>query len=148
MLNSAEHEISLLINMKMPTIVSREISCSTMFSKKELAVVSNSRFISRKNPCSAELSMKKFYNLGAWCNKEIHFSPYFLFFIFVKEPLHPWWEYLVIVKNCICFQTCASIASGQILGKRNVNSRSVNVCSNCCSGDLCNTNCRAKGTCN
>ena len=48
-------KFSLLINMKMPTIVgififiSREISCSTIFSKKEFAIVSNLRFISRTN---------------------------------------------------------------------------------------------------
>ena len=48
-------KFSLLINMKMPTIVSififisREISCSAMFSKKEVANVSNSRFNSRTN---------------------------------------------------------------------------------------------------
>ena len=41
--NSAEHEISLLINMKMPT---KEIS---MFSKKEIAMFSNLIFISKTN---------------------------------------------------------------------------------------------------
>ena len=46
---------SLLINMEMPTIVgififiSRKISCSVMLSKKEFAVISNLRFISRTN---------------------------------------------------------------------------------------------------
>ena len=54
-LNSAEHEIFLLINMKMPTIVGifificREILCSAVFSKKDFAVVSNLRYISRTN---------------------------------------------------------------------------------------------------
>ena len=55
-------KFSLLINMKMPTIVgifiliSREIFIigSTMFSKKKIATISNLRFISRT----------KFYNLG------------------------------------------------------------------------------------
>ena len=48
-------KFSLLINMKMPTIVgifillAEKFSCSAMFSKKEFAIVSNFRFISRKN---------------------------------------------------------------------------------------------------
>ena len=48
-------KLSLLVNMKMPTkvgifiFISREDSCSAMFSKKEFAVVSNLRFISRTN---------------------------------------------------------------------------------------------------
>ena len=51
----------LLINRKMPTIVgififiSREISCSAMFSKKEFGIVSNLRFINMKK-CHAQLS--------------------------------------------------------------------------------------------
>ena len=56
MLNSAECEISLLINMKMPTIVgififsSKEIfNLIYFYSEKEFAVVSNLRFISRMN---------------------------------------------------------------------------------------------------
>ena len=40
-------KFSLLINMKMPTIVSFKVSCSAMFSKKEFAVISTLRFISR-----------------------------------------------------------------------------------------------------
>ena len=46
---------SLLINMKMPTIVdisifiSRKCSCSAIFSKKEFAIVSNLRFMSKIN---------------------------------------------------------------------------------------------------
>ena len=48
----------------MPTIVF-QFSCSAMFSKKEFAIVSYLIFISMKNSCSAELSMKKFYNRGA-----------------------------------------------------------------------------------
>ena len=50
--------------------------------------------------------------------------------------------------NKICifkFQQCANIASGQILGRRDVNKRSVSVCSDCCTSDICNTNCRKKG---
>ena len=48
-------KMPILVNMKMPTIVgififiSREISCSAKFSKKEFAIVSNLRFISRTN---------------------------------------------------------------------------------------------------
>ena len=48
-------KFSLLINIKMQTIVgififiSREISCLAMFSKKEFAIVSNLRLISRTN---------------------------------------------------------------------------------------------------
>ena len=54
MLSLAEHEFSLLINMKMPTnigifIFIREFSCSAMFSKKEIAMFSNLIFISRTN---------------------------------------------------------------------------------------------------
>ena len=36
-----------------------------MFSANKFAVVSYLIFISRTNSCSAELSIKKFYNLGA-----------------------------------------------------------------------------------
>ena len=39
----------LLISMKMPTIFAEKFSCSAMFSKKELAIVCNLRFISRTN---------------------------------------------------------------------------------------------------
>ena len=48
-------KFSLLINMKMPTIVgififiSREIFMLTIFSKKEFAMASNLRLISRTN---------------------------------------------------------------------------------------------------
>ena len=46
-------QFSLLINMKMPTIFSyllaEKFSCSAMFSKKEFAIVSNLKFISRTN---------------------------------------------------------------------------------------------------
>ena len=48
-------KFSLLMNMKMRTIVgififiSREFSCLATFSKKEFAFVSNLRFISRTN---------------------------------------------------------------------------------------------------
>ena len=53
---------------------------------------------------------------------------------------------LAYIKICIFkFQQCANIASGQILGKRDVNKRSVSVCSDCCTSDICNTNCRKKG---
>ena len=44
----------LLINMKMPTVVgififiSRKISCSALFNKREFATVSSLRFVSRK----------------------------------------------------------------------------------------------------
>ena len=73
MLNSAEHDFfSMLISMKMPTIVgififiSREISYSAMFSKKEFAIISNLRFISRTNfLLSLVEHEKKFYSLGA-----------------------------------------------------------------------------------
>ena len=57
-------KISLLINLKMPTI-SRKIFMLSMFSKKDFAVIHNLRFISVKVSCSAELSIKKFYNHGA-----------------------------------------------------------------------------------
>ena len=50
-----------------------------------------------------------------------------------------------IIKSIFKFQKCANIASGQILGKRDVNKRSVSVCSDCCTSDICNTNCRKKG---
>ena len=58
-------KFSLLINMKMPTTVgififiSREISFSAMFGKKEFAVVSN--LIAGHISWSAQ-----FYNLGTW----------------------------------------------------------------------------------
>ena len=50
-------KFSLLINMKIPTIVGtcisylfvEKISCSAMFSKKEFAIVSNLRFIRKTN---------------------------------------------------------------------------------------------------
>ena len=59
-------KFSLLMNMKMPTKVGIFIFISRklvmlrydMFSKKEFAIASNMRFISRTNSCSAELSMK------------------------------------------------------------------------------------------
>ena len=47
-------------------LVAEKSPCSAMLSKKEFAIVSNLRFISKINLCSAELSMKKFYNLGAY----------------------------------------------------------------------------------
>ena len=55
MVNSAEHEIFSVINMKKPTTVgifillAEKISCSVIFSKEEFASVSNLRFISRTN---------------------------------------------------------------------------------------------------
>ena len=65
-------KFSLLINMKMPTIVgififiNREFSCSAMFSKKEFAIVSNFRFIIRKNfMLSCVEHEKSFINLRA-----------------------------------------------------------------------------------
>ena len=62
-------KFSLLINMKMPTIVEK-ISCPALFSKKEFAIVSSLRLISRTNltSCSTELSMKKsFITSGPDC---------------------------------------------------------------------------------
>ena len=64
-------KLSLLINMKMPTILAfsyllaEKFSCSAMFSKKEFGIGSYLRFVSMKISCSAELSMKNFYNLRA-----------------------------------------------------------------------------------
>ena len=62
---------SLLINMKMPTIVGsfifikRKISCSAIFSKKEFAIVSNFRFISKTNiVVSGVEHEKRFYTWG------------------------------------------------------------------------------------
>ena len=60
----------LLINMKMPTmlafsyLLAEKCSCSAMFSKKKLAIVSNLRFISMKN-FRLSWAWKKFYNLRA-----------------------------------------------------------------------------------
>ena len=66
-------KFSLLINMKRPTIfgififIAEKCSCSAVFSKKEFAVVSNLRFISRtKFHAQLNWAWKKFYNLGAW----------------------------------------------------------------------------------
>ena len=47
-------KFSLLINMKMPTIVgifilAEKFSCSAMFNKKEFGIVSYLRFVSMKN---------------------------------------------------------------------------------------------------
>ena len=43
-------KFSLLINMKMPTyLLAEKFSCLAMFSKKELGIISNLRFISMKN---------------------------------------------------------------------------------------------------
>ena len=55
-------KISLLINMKFIKydLLAEKFSCSAIFNKKEFAIVSNLRFISRIN-----LSMKKsFITLG------------------------------------------------------------------------------------
>ena len=64
-------KFSLLINMKMPMIVgifkfiSREFSCSAMFSKTEFAVVSNLRFFSRTNTMLSWVEQEKsFITLG------------------------------------------------------------------------------------
>ena len=58
-------KFSLLINMKMPTIVEK-ISCPALFSKKEFAIVSSLRLISRTNFMFNWVKHeKKFYNLGA-----------------------------------------------------------------------------------
>ena len=56
-------KFSLLINISIVGIfifISKKISCSTIFSKKEFAIVSNLRIISKTNliSCSAEFSMK------------------------------------------------------------------------------------------
>ena len=45
MLNSAEHEIFSATKYEN----ANKFSCSAMFSKKEFAIVSNLRFVSRKN---------------------------------------------------------------------------------------------------
>ena len=63
-------KFSLLINMIMPTIVgififiSREISWSAMFSKKEFAIISNLRFISWTNFMLSWVEHEKIYNFG------------------------------------------------------------------------------------
>ena len=57
MLNSAEHEIfsvnkyenANLVGIFIFYLLAEKISCSAMFIKKELAIVSNLRFISMKN---------------------------------------------------------------------------------------------------
>ena len=50
----------LLIDMKKPIyLLAENFSCSAMFSKKDFAIVSNLRFISRTISRSYELSMKK-----------------------------------------------------------------------------------------
>ena len=46
MLNSAEHEI---FSANKYENLAEKFSCSAMFSKKKFAIVSNLRFISRKN---------------------------------------------------------------------------------------------------
>ena len=54
-INLFHAQFSLLINIKLPTIagvfifISRDISCSAIFSKKEFEIFSNLRFICRKN---------------------------------------------------------------------------------------------------
>ena len=54
MLNSAEHEIFSAneyenANFYFSYLLEEKMSCSVMFSKKEFAIVSNLRFISRTN---------------------------------------------------------------------------------------------------
>ena len=66
-------KFSLLINMKMPIkvcifiFISREILCSAMVSKKEIAMFINLLFIYQQDKFHAQLSWawQKFYNLGA-----------------------------------------------------------------------------------
>ena len=63
-------KLSLLINVKMPTIVvififiSNQISYSAMFNKKKFKTVRLWDLLAGQISCSAELSMKMFYNLG------------------------------------------------------------------------------------
>ena len=44
-------------------LLAKYFSCSSMFSKKDFAIISNFRYISRTN---SMLRLKQFYNLGAW----------------------------------------------------------------------------------
>ena len=61
-------KFSLLINMKMPTIVgififiSREMFISAMFSKIELSIISDLRLLAGHISCSVELSVKTIVN--------------------------------------------------------------------------------------
>ena len=78
-------KFSLLIDMKMPTIsylLAEKFSCSAMFSKKEFAIVSSFRLISRANFVLSWIEHeKKFYNLGAGVLFAIDFSIRFDFSI-------------------------------------------------------------------
>ena len=64
-------KFSLLINIKMPTIVrsfifiKRKNSCSVTFSKKEMQLSIISDLSAGQIMCSAELSMKNVLYLGA-----------------------------------------------------------------------------------
>ena len=64
MLNSAEHEIfsaNKYENANDSYLLAEKFSCSAMFSKKEFAVVSNVRFISRKKFMLSSVEHEKIF---------------------------------------------------------------------------------------